>query len=526
MFSTNKNSIGIDVADRTIEVVELSKDGKDIKVVNTNRVKLKSGIVERGRIRNEKKLLEAVKKLFQKAKPNQILAKQIILGLPESQVYIHTFNLKSHDIKEREALVLKEAQTNIPIHENKLVFSYRELYKNRKEVGVILVASSSEVVSEWQNFFKKLDINIGLFGIEPIATFRGLSSKSFKKPVAIIDIGSATTHIAIFNKDGLLYSHSVNIAGFRLTQEVMNSLKKSEAEAEKLKIKEGLFKSKKATFNKLTKVLDLIIEDIKKTFAYFEKQTGEAVMEIILVGGSSKLKGLSKYFSKSLNTKIKIGKQDIFKSISSSFYIEAIGLALRTFDEKHDKNDPAFLPLKEDELINESIDSEKGFLSKKELKPKKNLINDGSSSIKLHVQKMILVGLIVIAFVVVPAAYKYSNNQKIQQEIKVQLQLKELDFIVQDHAEKYEMERVELEELEKLKVKEVVITEIETGWLNVRKGPGIDYSKITKIYPGETYPLLQEKNNWYNIKITPEKSVDGEVEVIEGWITSQYADIK
>ena len=60
----------------------------------------------------------------------------------------------------------------------------------------------------------------------------------------------------------------------------------------------------------------------------------------------------------------------------------------------------------------------------------------------------------------------------------------------------------------------VEIQQTETGWLRVRSGPGRSYSEVAKVYPGEKYPLLEEKPDWY--KITYEEGK-------EGWVSSQYA---
>jgi uncharacterized protein YgiM (DUF1202 family) len=61
---------------------------------------------------------------------------------------------------------------------------------------------------------------------------------------------------------------------------------------------------------------------------------------------------------------------------------------------------------------------------------------------------------------------------------------------------------------------QIVIQETETGWLNVRQEPSTNSEIITKIYPKQTFVLLEEKDNWYKIKLENNK---------EGWISSKYA---
>ena len=62
----------------------------------------------------------------------------------------------------------------------------------------------------------------------------------------------------------------------------------------------------------------------------------------------------------------------------------------------------------------------------------------------------------------------------------------------------------------------IEVLETETGWLNVRATPDLTADIVTQIYPGESYPLLDENEKWYKI------SVDDK---IIGWIFKAYAII-
>lgn len=68
-------------------------------------------------------------------------------------------------------------------------------------------------------------------------------------------------------------------------------------------------------------------------------------------------------------------------------------------------------------------------------------------------------------------------------------------------------------------VQVVEILDTPTGTLNVRKGPGTNFAKITQIQPGEAFILIStdEKSGWYEIKLA-----DGST----GWVTGQYAAVR
>lgn len=61
----------------------------------------------------------------------------------------------------------------------------------------------------------------------------------------------------------------------------------------------------------------------------------------------------------------------------------------------------------------------------------------------------------------------------------------------------------------------VVILPTGTGFLRVRESNSLGALEIGRVTPGETYPLLGESNEWYQIELT-----DG----TKGWISAQYAE--
>mgnify|MGYP000981637009 FL=1 len=61
--------------------------------------------------------------------------------------------------------------------------------------------------------------------------------------------------------------------------------------------------------------------------------------------------------------------------------------------------------------------------------------------------------------------------------------------------------------------KKVTIKETETGWLRVRDKDSNSGIEITKVKPGETYVLLEEKTDWYKIDLGNGKN---------GWVSSTY----
>jgi len=61
----------------------------------------------------------------------------------------------------------------------------------------------------------------------------------------------------------------------------------------------------------------------------------------------------------------------------------------------------------------------------------------------------------------------------------------------------------------------VKILDTPTGWLRVREEPSTAATEAAKVNPGETYPLLEEKEGWFKIEYETGK---------EGWISGKYAE--
>ncbi len=59
----------------------------------------------------------------------------------------------------------------------------------------------------------------------------------------------------------------------------------------------------------------------------------------------------------------------------------------------------------------------------------------------------------------------------------------------------------------------IVILQTPTGFLRVRSGSTVNASEVARVAPGQTYELISEKTDWYEIKLDNGKS---------GWVSTQY----
>jgi len=338
-----KRAVGIDIADNSIEVAEVTMSFSKSKVRSLGRVVLENGLVEFGRVKNAEKLGLALKEILKTAKPYPIKAKDIVFGLPERQVFLRNFILPPHERKKRDGLILEEILTNIPVAEKDLVFSYRILNENKEGIEILVAGSNKTVVGEWRDFFKKNNLNVKIFDIEMLANFRDLFFTTLENPVGVVDMGTTTSFFGIFDKTGLRYERVINCAGNNFTNAIAKAEDLDVKKAELEKIKFGLNSKSKKVLAALAAEIKYISEEIKNTLAFFKQQNGAEVKEIVLVGGSSQLIGLDKYLEQVLKIPVSVGSARPAGKKAPLEYIEAIGLALRDLDKSWDKKDPEII---------------------------------------------------------------------------------------------------------------------------------------------------------------------------------------
>jgi len=76
-----------------------------------------------------------------------------------------------------------------------------------------------------------------------------------------------------------------------------------------------------------------------------------------------------------------------------------------------------------------------------------------------------------------------------------------------------------------LEEKIAIISQTATGWLRVREKPSLNARVLTKVYPGEKYKVLEEKEKWVKIELENPVKI-GKETFHSGWVWKEYVKIK
>lgn len=177
-----------------------------------------------------------------------------------------------------------------------------------------------------------------------------LSERQCENGVALVDIGAATTGVAIFEENDLQYVGVIPVGSNNITNDlaVMLAVDTEVAEEIKRRFATGNFgateapvvirwRGKELRFEReqidevvearLEEILELVRKEIKK--AHYEQRLPEGV---VLTGGGAKMRDIDKYVRDVLGVSVKIGKPSglngVVEAIQKPEYATAVGLML------------------------------------------------------------------------------------------------------------------------------------------------------------------------------------------------------
>jgi len=543
-FLGKKTSIGIDISDHSVKALKLSRRRK---VVAFGKIELQDGVVEKGIIRDKKKLALTIKKLLMNTEPKPLFKEgkniKVNLNIPEIRTFIHVFKLpKDTSSEEVEDAVLEKVTNKMPIKEDDLYWGFIEIEK-KKQIRVLYYAAFKEAVKSYIEVMKLVGLEPVVLDVESISVGRAmLPEKRNNFSSMIINIGGKNAVISVFDKHNVpKMSVDCAVTGSEITKVISAKLGIDIEAAEKLKREKGM--DKDIANNEILPIVEEIMQrlvgEAKKTIDYYEDNYNSKIDVIFLAGGSARLLKIDEYLINQLKRRIFIG--DPLKNVKNRKILEdkkdpisfanTIGIALRGREN----------PLSGINFIDQ-VDVEK----EENKKRGKSSYYRGSKKIimkikesKLFVGLFLLIALGVFGFVLYGYVYKpminpsFKNNSEDQPEIIVEnYEENEKSLDQETEADKSKEEEV-MENVEDSEIidgddtssendskqiaddKYVVIRDTSTGWLNVREGPGLEYSIIEKIYPGDRYLFLGDDSEWYEI------SLDDEV---KGWVSEEYAN--
>lgn len=341
LFYREKPLFGFDIGHGSIKVVQLSQNQKKRYLDGYGSIFFDPKAIEDGVIINYEVVADAVKKLFNENITGSISTQRLAASLPVSHSFSRIISLPQLESKDVFEAIKLEAEQYIPIPIDDLFIDYQLLEVVDGNQEYMVSAAPRRVVESYQTLF---DI-VGLEAVVMEPSIQSVSrivrnSEESDVPTLVIDCGSSSTDLIIYNREAVRVTGTVKFGGQTLTKALIDQMSLTETQANAIKSKYGLDVSKRQS--EVSSALDLplksFVNEIKKIIRYFEDRgTNEKVDQIIILGGGANLPGFSTYLTSALRVPTRLcsiwqhitfdGLQPP-NQLETSMYATAAGLAL------------------------------------------------------------------------------------------------------------------------------------------------------------------------------------------------------
>jgi type IV pilus assembly protein PilM len=369
-----KSIVGLDIGTSTIKVVKLKKIKEGFELVGAEIASLSSESVDDLDPDVKHTLfVNALKKIM---KSKNISSGKAVTAIPGDSAIIRYITEPYMTEDELKNMIPYKAEQYIPLGMDQVVFDYKVLdeieEENQKKLDVLLVAVKNDTMNQHLKLLKDAGVEPVCIDVDAFALCNAfeLNASEEAEPsvktdtVALINMGSKFTTITIVEKGIPHLTRDVNIGGNNFTKEIQREFNVSYSQAEELKKQHAVImvesealllssapsggddKSSKI-FEAITPALNKLVNDIRRSFDYYESTIKrKPVQKIMLSGGSSKIKNIDRFLSERLGLPVEINYP--FKNIninSKNFDFDylranavhfnvALGLALRKGEGK------------------------------------------------------------------------------------------------------------------------------------------------------------------------------------------------
>ena len=303
LFYKEKPIIGLDISQTGIKVMAI--DAKKWLVTGYGSVDLDPIKVQKSLDSNDVYLSENIRSLISDKLIGHLPSDQVILGIPTGRTFSRTFTIPTKNESTLPDAVEIEVDQYIPIPMESLYVDYEVIERTKDQLTVIMSAVPKVLVDSCMSAVKSA-------GLQPIMVEPGInavarvleSAEEGHLPTLIVDIGPASTDIAVLDGGAIRISGGLGIGGNTFTLDIAKKLGVALENAHQLKVLNGLSagpRQAKIT-NALQPSLQRIVAEVRKVIRYYNERLRDnrKLEQVLVVGGGSNVPGIGDYFTNEL----------------------------------------------------------------------------------------------------------------------------------------------------------------------------------------------------------------------------------
>ncbi len=304
LFYRNKPLIGLDISLTGVKVMSI--DSGKWRVQGYGSLDLDPAEVQKSLDDPESSYLsDNIASLLKDHVIGNLGSDHVVIGVPTGRTFSRTFTLP---IKEESKLLNAleiEVEQYIPIPLGSLYVDHEVIERNKDSITVVMSAVPQTLVDACTKA-------VSVAGLTPVMVIPSIdavarvleTTEDGKLSTLIIDIGPASTDIAVLETGAIRVTGSVGIGGNTFTLDIAHKLDISLENAHQYKVLNGLSLSpRQAKISLALKPsLERIVTESKKVIRYYNERLNEEkkIEQVLIVGGGSNIPGIGEYFTNTL----------------------------------------------------------------------------------------------------------------------------------------------------------------------------------------------------------------------------------
>ncbi len=303
LFYKDKPVIGLDISQTGVKVMAI--DPKRWLVLGYGSIDLDPAKVQKSLESDDHYLSENISSLLRGKIVGELPSSHTVIGVPTAKSFSRTFTVPLSAEKNLADAVEIEVDQYIPVPMSSLYVDYEVIERNKEQLTVIMSAVPKVLVDSCLKAARSA-------GLRPISVEPSINAvarvietaEEGHLPTLVVDIGPASTDIAVFDGGVIRVSGGVGVGGNTFTLEIAKKLGVALENAHQLKVLNGLSAGPRQAkiVSALEPSLQRIASEIRKVLRYYTERlnVNYKIEQVLIVGGGSSVPGIGDYFTNEL----------------------------------------------------------------------------------------------------------------------------------------------------------------------------------------------------------------------------------
>ena len=303
LFHRDKPIIGLDISQTGIKVMAI--DVQKWLVLGYGSIDLEPLKIQKSLEHGDEYLGNNLVALLADKIVGTLPSNQTVIGIPSNRSFSRTFTVPIKAEKDLADAVEIEVEQYIPIPLSSLYVDYEVIEKSKEQVTAVMSAVPKVLVDNVLAATSKA-------GLDPLMVEPGINAvarllettEDAHLSTLIVDIGPASTDIAMLDESTIRVSGGIGIGGNTFTLDIAKKLNIPLENAHQLKVLNGINAGprQKQLVTALTPSLERILSEVRKVIRYYSERIteGHKIEQVLVVGSGSNVPGIGDYFTNAL----------------------------------------------------------------------------------------------------------------------------------------------------------------------------------------------------------------------------------